>query len=849
MLVPLSWLKDYVDIDIPVEQLAERLTLAGLEVAHIRYIGIPQVQVPGVRSPRSDHLVWDREKILLGAIREVRPHPNADKLVLAMVDYGDAALEPCVTGAPNLFGYRDQGPLAAPLWAPFAMEGAEVWDGHSDTPKRMVLKSKSLRGIENRSMVCSEKELGISDEHEGILLLDARPDYRPGMPFQDVLGDAVFDIELTPNLGHCFSVLGIAREVATLFDKPLREPAYPVRDDGPPIGEAVRIDIQEPALNPRFTLALLRGATVRPSPFWMQHRLRLVGQRPINNFVDITNYVTFDIGQPLHAFDYDALVARAGGEAPTIITRRPHAGETLTTLDGVTRTLAPHTILVCDTAGVLSLGGLIGGAETEISESTTNVLLEAANWDFITLRRVSQEQKVFTEAGTRFSRNIHPSRAILGVRHGIALMQQMGGGQIAGGILDAYPLPPAPVGVSLMMADVERLLGMTVPLQTAVGILARLGFDITIADEHLHLVVPDYRTDISTGDVGVADVVEELVRIIGYDSIPNKIMADALPPQRANPALDYEEAARDTLVQLGLREVISYRFTTPEVESRLTPEGSAPSLPDAMYVTMANPISSDKTVLRHTLLANLLQNAWANARFIDRQQIFEIGKVYLRQAGAALPDEPLRLGILMAGPRAAESWQDATTADGVDFFDLKGVIEGFLSALHVPGVTYQPAQHSSFHPGRSATLLIDEVPAGTFGELHPEVARAFRLEGAVQVAEIDLEAVWRTIPARYRVLPIPVTPAVLEDIALIVRDDIPAAQVEAVIREAGGDMLKSVQLFDVYTGDPIPAGHRSLAYALTYQTDAQTLTDKMVARIRGRIVARADQLLGAQLRS
>ena len=368
MLVPISWLKEYVDIDVPVELLAERLTVAGLEVAHLKYIGLPQQTVAGVRMPSSDHLVWDREKLLLARIDEVRAHPNADRLVLAMVDYGGEELEQCVTGATNLFSYKDQGPINPPIWSAFAMEGAEVWDGRSDKPKRMTLKGKELRGIFNRSMVCSEKELGISDEHEGVIVMEHEARYVAGTPLADVLGDVVLDIEFTPNLARCFSIIGVAREVAAILAVEMRYPSFDYAAKGAPIEGQVYIDIREPELNPRFTLTILRDTQVKGSPFWLQHRLKLIGQRPRNNIVDVTNYLTFELGQPLHAFDYDKLVERAGG-VPTIITRLPYPGEQLETLDDILRDLGEETILVADTAGALSLGGVIGGGETEISEA------------------------------------------------------------------------------------------------------------------------------------------------------------------------------------------------------------------------------------------------------------------------------------------------------------------------------------------------------------------------------------------------------------------------------------------------------------------------------------------------
>lgn len=856
MLIPVSWIKEFVEIDIPVELLAEKLTLAGLEVAHLHYIGLPQETIAGVRWPESHHLVWDREKLVLGAIREVKPHPDADRLVLAMVDYGDDELEQCVTGAPNLFPYKGKGALESPLWTAFAAEGAEVWDGHSETPQRMVLKGRKLRGIYNKSMVCSEKELGISDEHEGVILLDQQPTsadgqpYPAGTPLQDVMGDVVLDIELTPNLARCFSVLGVAREVAALLDKPVKQPSYDFVAEGAPIDGQAAIQIQEAALNPRFTLTLLRDTVVRPSPEWMQRRLKLVGQRPINNIVDVTNYITFEIGQPLHAFDYDKLKARAGGNAPTIITRLPESGEKLDTLDEVSRELEPHNILVCDTAGVLSLGGVIGGAETEISDETTNVLLEAANWNFINIRRTMQSQKVFTDAGTRFSRGVHPSQAILGVGRGIELMRQTGGGQIAQGVIDEYPQPPQTVTVDLHIAEVERLLGVALPIDDVADILTRLGFELTLKSDMMRVTVPDHRMDISDDPViGQADLIEEVARIYGYDAIPNTIMDDAMPPQWENTALEREEATRDLLAALGLREIISYRFTTPTREALLIPAGGKPApWADAGYVTMANPIASDKTSLRHSLLTSLLESAVNNQRYQQSQQIFEIGAVYFKREGEALPQEPRRLGLLISGERGLAEWMGDHAPGAFDFFDMKGIIEALIDGLHVDGVTFQRTTHPSFHPGRSADVVRDGAVLGTFGELHPLVGRAFELKSPAFVAEIDLDGLLAASNADFKSRSLPVTPAVYEDIALIVPEETPADDVLTVIRQAGGDLLKDVVLFDVYRGASIPQGTKSLAYSLTYQTDERTLKDKEAASIRKKIVKAAEKRLGAKLR-
>jgi phenylalanyl-tRNA synthetase beta chain len=891
MRVPISWLKEYVDLTISIEDLAERLTLGGLEVASIQYIGIPQKQAqlhaPFAQTtmPPSDHLVWDREKIVLGAIREVKAHPNADRLVLAVVDYGGSALEQCVTGAPNLFPYKDQGPIDPPLLSPFAHEGAEVIDGHGDGVQRMILQERTLRGIANRSMVCSEKELGISDDHEGIMLLDWDEfgHVPPGTPFQDVLGDAVLDIDLLPNVARCYSIVGVAREVAALTGAKLRPPSLDVIAEGPSIEGQASIEIREPELNPRFTLALIRDIELRPSPDWMQRRLKLAGMRPINNIVDATNYVMLELGQPLHAFDYDILVERAGGQPPTIITRLPDPGEHLTTLDGVDHALDEFNILVADTRGSLSVGGIMGGQESEVQDpsldvldatgvetkegeelphgkatarrpATQTVLLEAATWIYTNIRRTMQSQKMSSEAGLRFSRGVHPAMALRGLLRCIEVMRQISGGVVAQGHIDVYPLPAPVVRVDLPLSEADRLLGFQIPQHEIVRILRALEFEVAEEGDLLHVTVPDHRLDIGTGATGQADLVEEIARIYGYDRIPSTVIADALPKQRANTALEREEALRDALARAGLREIVSYRLTTPEREALLTPPGQLSHWPDVPYVTLANPISADKTVMRHTLLAGILDILAANARHTDRQLLFEIGSVYLPREDDPLPDEPGRLGIVMTGPRGVPQWQDKTELGLMDFFDLKGVIEAALRDLRIDGgVSYAPVEHSTFHPGRAAQLQIDGRAIGVLGEIHPLVRQAYglglELNRPVLGAEFDLEALLAAIVTLRDIKPVPLHPAVYQDIALIVDAETPAAQVHAVIMEAGGELLEDARLFDLYQGDPIPAGKKSLAYNLTYRAPDRTLKDDEVAKVHAKIARAAEKRLKAMLRA
>ncbi len=852
MRVPISWLKDFVDIPpgVSIEELAERLTIAGLEVSKIHYIGVPQSENRhGV--PPSDHLIWDPERILLGAITEVKAHPDADRLVLAVVDYGAAEMETVVTGAPNLFEYKGQGQLDPPLLAPFALEGAELIDGHGDGVQRLILKERELRGIPNRCMVCSEMELGISEEHEGIMLLDTESigDFPPGTPMVDVLGDAVLELDLTPNLARCFSILGVAREVAALYSLSVHGPDYSLpATEGEPVENVASIEIVEPELNPRFTAALLRNVTIKESPWWMQWRLKLAGQRPISNIVDVTNYVMFEVGQPTHAFDYDILARR--DTPPVIITRLPDPGEQLTTLDGKRHDLDPDVLLVADRKGSLSLAGVMGGLESEVQEpdpetgyqGSTTVLLEAAAWNFITIRKTMSSTKLHSEAAARFSRGVHPEMAMRGLLRGAKLMCAVSGATLAPGLLDNYPNPPETVVVEFPLSEVDRLLGFSFPANEVVEILRRLQFGVEQKDaETLLVTVPDHRLDIGTGVVGQADLVEEIARIYGYNNIPDTIMNDALPPQRNNVSLTGEEKVRDLLVEAGLREVINYRFTTPEHEALLTPLELPSSWSGREYVRLTNPISAERTVLRQTLLASLLDNAVTNMHHHDRQQLFEIGQVYYGVEGD-LPDEHRHLGILVTGTRTVTSWLGADNTNYSDFYDLKGVLESLLDGLHLHHhqIAFEMTEHNSFHPGRVANVLVNGEIVGLLGEVHPLVREAFGLgldlQRPVLAAEIDLDILLDQVQEDYRVQPIPLQPPAYRDLAVVVDETRPSAEIEALIWQSGGELLREVRLFDVYRGQSIADSKKSLAYSLTFQSDTKTLTDKAVNKIQKRII-------------
>ena len=825
MKVPLSWLADYVEIEVPLDELAERLTLAGLEVGSVDQIGD----------------WWDREKIVVGEVQAVHPHPDADRLVLVDVAYGSDEVERCVTGAPNLFSYKGKGSVS--LKVAFAMEGAELYDGHKAGSVKTRLKRTKIRGVPSRAMVCSEKELGISEEHEGIMFLP--PDAPVGTALVDYFGDTVLDLDLTPNLARCFSMVGVAREVAALTGGSLRYPETRWRTGGPPAAELARVEIEDPELCARYIATIINDVEIVPSPWWMQDRVRRAGMRPISNIVDISNYVMLEWGQPLHAFDYDKLVARAGGGAPTIVVRRAEPGETMMTLDGVDRTFTEDTLLICDTAGPVAVAGVMGGHETEIDENTRNILLEAANFDSISIRRTTRALKLPSEASLRFGRGIHPELAEPAAKRASELMRTLARGTIAQGMVDAYPAPLAPVRIDLTTAEVERSLGMRFSLNEISEILESLEFGCErTTDGAIRATVPEHRLDCQFP----ADLVEEVARIYGYDRIPVTEMADRLPPQRANRELELEEEVRDLLAACGLQETISYSLTNLSREAALDPSKSEVDLDPEIYVTLTNPITRERSVLRRNLLASLLETAAANLRFRDRVELFEIGKVFLLRADDELPEEPRRLALVMAGPRDTRHWLTAGGPE-LDYFDLKGVVETLLARLHVTG-TYEPAEHAAFQSGRAARLSVGDVEIGILGELNAPVREAFELPAErVSAAQLDLELLLDQVQGSWMVEPVSAYPAVLQDLAFVVDEGIPAAEVERLIAVTGGFLLKDVRLFDVYQGEQIPAGKKSLAYALAFQAPDKTLRDAVVAKQVKRIAGRLRGELGAELRT
>jgi phenylalanyl-tRNA synthetase beta chain len=834
MKVPLSWLREYVELVLPPAQLVERLTLAGLEVASVRVLGLPMAD--GLRVKADDAgPVWAPDKVMLARVLKTDKHPNADKLKLVTVDYGGGRTKEVVTGAPNI------APGDAGQRVILGLSGTSYFDGHVSPKAIKELRPTTIRGVPSDAMLMSEYELGISEEHEGIILLgDDAP--TPGTPLVDYMGDIVIEIDVLPNMARCLSMIGVAREVAAITGQTLRLPPYLMQASGPGIGGRVNVEIEDSKLSARYAAALLLGVRIGPAPAWMQRRLTYAGMRPISNIVDVTNYVMLEWGQPLHAFDYDKLVERAGGKTPTIIVRSARKGEILTTLDNVKRELAPENLVIADTSGPVAIAGVMGGAETEVTAATRNILLESANFDFVSVRRTMKALNLPSEASQRFSKGIHPETVRPAAERAAELMRQQGGGEIAAGLVDNYPAPIAPQTIQLSLKEVRRILGVDFDAGEARRILESLEFGVeTLGPETLRVTTPSHRIDIQAG---AADLIEELVRIHGYSQLPATLLADQLPEQHTNVPLVFEERVRDLLVSAGLQEIITYALTTPERETPL-------AFSSGEYVRLLNPISSERVVMRHTVLAGALEVAAGNLRHSNEVRLFEIGSVYLPKAGAKLPEEPRRLAIVLCGRRLPEFWAEATTdtKPQLDFFDLKGVVETLVADLHLPDVAFRPPTARHLHPGRSAELAVKQQAVGSFGQLHPKVAENYGLgEREVLVAELDLELLQAVVPERFTYSAVPRFPAALRDIAVIVDEAMTCERLVAEIRAAGGDLLRGTRLFDLYRGESIAAGKKSLAFALTYQADDRTLTDKEVDKAHKKIEDRLKHVLKAQIR-
>jgi phenylalanyl-tRNA synthetase beta chain len=808
MRVPRFWLHDYCDPGIGLAELEHRLTMTGTKVEALHTHGVTAL-----------------EHFFVGRVLAAEPHPDADRLTVCTVDIGTGDERTIVCGAPN---------VAAGQIVAVAEPGAVMSDGTR-------LKRAKLRGVESAGMILAEDEVGIGPDHDGIMVLD--PELRPGTPLADVLPIAtdVLELEITPNRPDCLSIYGVAREVHAATGASLTPPPWSNDPGGPGPVPGVTIEVQDAELCPRFTARLYEDVKLGPSPEWLKARLTAAGMRPINNVVDITNFVMLATGQPMHAFDHDLV---SGGR---LVVRRALDGETMTTLDDVERTLDADMVIICDDDGPTSIAGIMGGERSEVRETTTRVLMEAANWNGPNIQRSSTRLGLRSEASGRFEKQLQPEQAMDGQALAAILMTELAGARISGGTIDVGGPGPDPVTLRLRDERVARLLGTEIPRADGAEILRRLEFGVADADDGLDVTVPAFRRGDVTREV---DLVEEVARLWGLDKLPATLPSRRGATGVLSPEQRLRRRAEDALAGAGLSEVAGWVFAAPDLVDRLRIPAADPR---HGAVVLRNPMSEDMSVMRTTLLGSLLDVARRNrSRGMPDVRLFELGAVFLdqqrsgtptpaEQRSEPLPEERQHVAALVAGPMRPLSWRESEPAQA-DFFAVKAVLAALLDFLRVPWSVAR-AREPFLHPGRSAAVLIDGTPAGWLGEIHPAVARAWDLDGATGF-EVDFDRLAAAADHTPAYQDMTSFPAVLQDRAWWFAPDVPAAEVVATVREAGGSLLRAAEIFDVYPAE----GRVSLALRLRFRADDRTLTDEEVAQRREKIDAAVAERLGGEPR-
>ncbi|MEX1286673.1 MAG: phenylalanine--tRNA ligase subunit beta [Acidimicrobiia bacterium] len=787
MRVPLNWLADYVDLPV-----TDPIALARIldDLGH---------EVDGVE-------VLERtfEGVVVGRVETVDAHPDADRIRLTTVDTGDGPTE-VVCGAWN---------FEAGAIVPVARPGATLDRGSFEITER------AIRGVTSHGMICSAAELGLGDDAEGILVLDDA--FEVGRDFADyvALPDAIIDLAITPNRPDAMAMIGIARELAAHFGVEWRLPPVTERDGAGPSDLGIRVE--DPRC-PRFTGREVRGVRMGPSPLWMQLRLARAGQRPISNVVDVSNYVMLELGQPTHAFDLEQVAE------DTIVVRAATAGETLTTLDGVTRELDSDDLVVADPERALSLAGTMGGEASEVSDGTSRVLVEVASWDAPTILHMSHRHGLRSEASSRFERGVDPEMPPLANHRMVDLLVDLAGGTPMGDLVDAHPRPHEPVTVDLPLSLVERTLGVAMPAAEVTGFLEPLGIVVEARDEALSVTAPSWRPDLTRA----IDHVEEIARLRGYASFEPSIPAG--PGGGLSATQARERLLRDVLTGLGLSEALTFSFHGPRALADL---GLGPDDPRRNAIEVRNPLREEERLLRTTLLPGLLDAARFNVNHgLSDVALFEIGRVFSaddsREYGT-IPDQPTHLGLVLVGSLGAGGVDGPRRA--VDAHSGIGIIRPLVAALGHGELGIESFDHRPLHPGRGAVVrLPDGTELGTVGELHPRVARAWDLPGRVVVAELALEPLVAP-PALWQFDEPSLLPHVDFDLAFVLPDAITTAAVLAAARDASGDLLEGLEPFDTYRGTGVPDGHRSLAIRLRLRPDDRTLTNEEAGAVRQAVI-------------
>ncbi len=792
MKVTINWLNEYVDLSgLSAPEIAESLTMAGLEVEVVQPLG------------------RELESIVSGRILSVEKHPEADKLVLCEVDAGQGPVT-IVCGAPN---------VRSGIMVPVAVPGVI-------TPAGQKIQVATIRKRTSFGMLCSERELGLSEDHSGIMILSE--EVSPGRPLSQILGleDTLLEVNITPNRGDCLSHLGIARELSAIYDRPLRLPALTLDREGTAIQGQTSVTLLEPDHCPRYAARLILGVTVGPSPRWLRQRLESVGLRSISNIVDITNFVLLESGQPLHAFDYDLLAENR------IVVRTARPNESFTTLDGVPRILSSEMLVIADGQKAVALAGIMGGLDSEITNETRNVLLESAFFNPVSIRRTAKKLGLSTEASVRFERGVDLEGILPAADRAAQLMQELGGGTVVPGVVDQYPRPASSPPITLDVDRAGRFLGIKITTDQALDIGRRLGLPMVRKDrDRIEVRPPSFRRDLTRP----VDLMEELARMIGYDRIPITYPRGASTAAKELPSLSLRRRIEEILTGLGFDQIITYSFIVEKWAAFFTPASVTPEkLP---YLALSNPLSEDQAVMRTSLLPGLLSTLKKN---LDQRnlnlRIFEVGKVFYPSGDSdRLPRENARLGVLWSGKRYPESFHHK--GDLADFYDLKGVAEGLLDTLRVQGATLSSIQNRPWYrPEQAVRILSSSGALGEMGEIAPAVRDLFGFRESAFALDLDLDECARAILETPTFKPWPRYPEIARDIALILDEPVTWKAIQDEIHSLNQPLIEAIELFDLYRGKPIPAGKKNLGIRLHYRSAEQTLTDEMISPLHQQVV-------------
>ena len=810
MQVSISWLKDYIDFEESAEMLAEKYTMAGIPVENV------------IRADEG------MEKVVTGKIAQLTAHPDSDHLQVCQMDVGTGELLQIVTGAPN---------VKAGQIVPVALVGAHLPNGQK------ISKGK-LRGVASNGMLCSADELRLDlenlpeEQKTGIYILPE--DTAVGVPAKDVLGldDVVLEFELTANRGDCFSVFGLVREAAVLTGNAPKWPEIKVReDDAAKAADMVKIGIDAPELCSRFSARVLKNVKLGPSPAWMQQRLAGAGIRSINNVVDVTNFVMVELGQPMHAYDYDAVAGHS------LTARRAVAGENLHTLDDSSRLAKGDELVIADAEKAAGLAGIMGGLETEITEKTTTVVLEAASFNGASIRRTARACGLHSEASGRFERGVDVTKTVRALDRAAQLLQDMGACTVTQGVVDVYPVKKEEASVTFTAEQINQRLGTEIPADKMTAILASLGFGVQSQGGGYQVSVPSWRNDVSC----MEDLSEEVARIYGFENIPSSLPHGRVMQGRQSDVQNFTDKIKSVLTGLGMNEELSFSFTHPSMFDKLQIPADSPL---RQAVPIMNPLTDEYPLVRTTLLSSIFENTVRNfSRKNEDIRLFEVAPVFYPKALpiAEQPREVLKLAGLIMGRRNALGWNQGK--EEVDFYDMKGIVEELLAQLSIANYTVEAGEHHAMHPGKTALFKKGREVIAAVGEVHPAVAAAFGIPKKMFIFEMDIKTLMKYTAKGFHCELLPKYPAISRDLAMLVDTDIAAGEIEQAIVKNGGKFLREVTLFDVYTGKQIAEGKKSLAFAIKFQSGDRTLTDEEADASFRNILSAVESKFHAELRA